>query len=39
MFSEGSVEGSEVGTINEGAKGGADRDLIGSEISGTDKVC
>ena len=39
MFSEGLVGGSEVGTINEGAERGADRDGVGSEVSGTNKFC
>ena len=31
--------GSEVAMVNEGAKGGVDRDGVGSEVSRTDEVC
>lgn len=31
--------GSKVGRVIEGAKGGAERDGVGSEVFGTDKVC
>lgn len=35
MVSEGSVGGSEVGKVIEGAKGGAEKDGVGSEVSVT----
>lgn len=38
VVSEGSVGGSEVGRFIEGAKGGAERDDVGSKVSGTYKV-
>ena len=39
MVSEGSVGGSEVGRVIEGVEGGAERDGVGSEVSGTDEIC
>lgn len=39
MVSEGSMGGSKYGRVNKDAEEGAERDVVGSEVSRTDKVC